>query len=136
MHDCFLQFSDYKVPTPKPSEFACPAKNGKFPHPKDCEAYYVCEKNKHKLYRCPVAKLFNDKKLSCADASQVTCGQRIRPDGKINITTFFFTSRYLLTLKTQSQQSIFLLTHTNSSSVIIGLRAFYSKKSDLISFLP
>ncbi|GFR09124.1 uncharacterized protein TNCT_333261 [Trichonephila clavata] len=79
--DCGNRRPDEQRPTPKPKEeFVCPSKNGKYPHEKDCSAYYVCEKKKHKLRYCSNGKLYNEKYRSCENEDKVTCGDRIHPD--------------------------------------------------------
>ncbi|GFS37728.1 uncharacterized protein TNIN_408991 [Trichonephila inaurata madagascariensis] len=79
--DCGNRRPDEQRPTPKPKqEFVCPSKNGKYPHEKDCGAYYVCEKKKHKLRYCSKGKLYHEKYRGCEDEDKVTCGERIHPD--------------------------------------------------------
>nr|XP_042897440.1 uncharacterized protein LOC107446911 [Parasteatoda tepidariorum] len=71
---------DDVVTTPKPREFVCPTKSGKYAHPRNCGAYYTCERSKHKLVHCPKGKLYHEKWRSCANEVQVSCGNRIHPD--------------------------------------------------------
>ncbi|XP_035228483.1 uncharacterized protein LOC118200626, partial [Stegodyphus dumicola] len=70
---------DDKTITPRIREFVCPSKNGKFTHPKNCGAFYVCKKYKYKLHHCPEGKLFDRKWQSCEPEQEVTCGERIHP---------------------------------------------------------
>ncbi|XP_054710546.1 uncharacterized protein LOC129220203 [Uloborus diversus] len=66
--------------TVKPPEFVCPQKSGKFPHPKNCAAYYVCERSKFKMFTCAKGKLYNEKSRNCEKEDKVTCSNRDLPD--------------------------------------------------------
>ncbi|XP_055934666.1 uncharacterized protein LOC129964027 [Argiope bruennichi] len=67
-------------PTVKPEGFVCPSKSGKFPHERDCSAFYKCENRKYKIHYCSKGKLYNERKRNCESENKVTCGSRIHPD--------------------------------------------------------
>lgn len=89
-------FADEIIPTPKPKDFVCPSKNGKYAHERDCGVFYLCEKKKYKLYRCNKGKLYHEQWQSCVDEENVNCGSRIHPDSKDIFDVFYFTKLFPL----------------------------------------
>ncbi|GBM46627.1 hypothetical protein AVEN_181206-1, partial [Araneus ventricosus] len=71
---------DEQRPTIKPEVFVCPSKSGKYPHERDCSAFYKCDKRKYKIHYCSEGKLYNERKKTCESENKVTCGSRIHPD--------------------------------------------------------
>ncbi|CAL1275762.1 unnamed protein product [Larinioides sclopetarius] len=71
---------DKQPPTVKPEAFVCPKSNGKYPHERDCGAFYKCDNRRYKIQRCSKGKLYNERKRTCESENKVTCGSRIHPD--------------------------------------------------------
>ncbi|KAF8782087.1 hypothetical protein HNY73_012417 [Argiope bruennichi] len=79
--DCGNRKPDYEQrPTIQPEKFVCPSKSGKYPHERDCSAFYKCDNRKYKIHYCSKGKLYNERKRTCESENKVTCGSRIHPD--------------------------------------------------------
>ncbi|GBM46626.1 hypothetical protein AVEN_181205-1 [Araneus ventricosus] len=71
---------DKQRPTIKPEVFVCPSSSGKYPHERDCGAFYKCDNRRYRIQHCQKGKLYNERKRTCEPEHKVTCGSRIHPD--------------------------------------------------------